>query len=184
MRIVRWLAVIVLVLPAAARADDHRADVNGGLSFGKASKLIGIHVTLAVPIPDNEKWSLLADISNHWDLNDDLDEKRSVYLSGLRYTHPVNQESNHKVFVQGLLGSGHTTLNGSSDADLTLAFGGGWEYILDPARTPAEAKAKGVQYKTYVSGFRAQVDYVIAQGDTKNFPRFTVGYVGRWKKQP
>ena len=71
MRIVRWLAVIALALPAAAWADDHRADMNGGISGGKASKLFGIHVTFAMPIPDQEKWSLLADISHHWDLNDE-----------------------------------------------------------------------------------------------------------------
>src|SRR5688572_14315895 len=124
MRMVRWLAVIALVLPAPAWADDHRADMNGGISGGKASKLFGIHVTFAMPIPDQEKWSVLADISHHWDLNDDLDEKRAVYLSGLRYTHPISEGSNQKIFGHGLLGSGHTTLNGSSDADLTVAFGG------------------------------------------------------------
>ena len=178
MRIVRWLAVIALVLPAPAWADDHRADMNGGISGGKASKLFGIHVTLAMPIPDQEKWSVLADISHHWDLNDDLDEKRAVYLSGLRYTHPISEGSNHKVFGHGLLGSGHTTLNGSSDADLTVAFGGGWEYIWN--RTDAQSKALNLPRKKYVSGVRGQLDYVIAQGDTKNFVRFTVGYVFRF----
>jgi hypothetical protein len=181
MRILRWLAVISLALPATVRADDHRADINGNLSPATASTLLGFQVTFAKPIPGYERWSVLADYSHHWDLEDDLSERRATYMSGLRYTVPVADHTSHKVFVQTLLGLGHTTLNGSGDSDLAWALGGGWEHIWD--RGNMDARAKGLPLpKKHAHGVRAQVDYIIAQGDTKNFTRFSVGYVLRFEK--
>ena len=181
MRILRWLAVIAVALPATAFADDHRADMNGNLSPGKASTLLGFHLTFAKPLPGYERWSVLADYSHHWDLEEDLSEKRANYMSGLRYTVPVTGHTNEKVFVQTLLGLGHTTLNGSGDSDLAWAVGGGWEHIWDKANADARAKRLPLP-KKHAHGIRAQVDYIVAQGDTKNLTRFSVGYVLRFEK--
>jgi hypothetical protein len=179
MRILRWLAVIVLVVPATVSADDHRADVNFAFSYAKGSNLVGFHTAFALPIPSRPRWSAVADFSFHGDVDSDISEKRITGLLGTRYTAPLPDHRKHKLFAQALvIGWGQARFNGEGDEDFATAFGGGWEFIFkEPATTAAQT------VPTSANGIRVQVDYVVAQGDTKNFPRLSVGWVHRWEKK-
>ena len=175
MRILRWLAVIALVLPASAWADDHRADINGGGSYAKGSHLFGVHGGVAFTLPEPHRhWSVIAFETS---VQSNGDETRNTLMSGLRYTLRVRDHvnHNHKVFVHTMIGLGQRGDGGRFDNDFAAAFGGGWEYIWNKPET------KGVPPQD-VNGFRVQLDYVIAQGETTNFPRLSFGYVRRLKK--
>ena len=173
MRTVCWLAVVALLFPAAVRADDHRADVNFCGSYAKGSHLFGVSGGVAFPLPDPHRhWSAIAFETS---VQSNGDETRNTLMSGVRYTHPLNGHRNHKIFGHAMVGLGQTGDSGRFDNDFATAFGGGWEYIWNKPET------KGVPPQD-VNGFRVQLDYVIAQGQTTNFPRLSFGYVRRLKK--
>ena len=165
MRIFCSLAILVLMLPVSAVADDHRADIFAGGSYAKSSHLFGAHGSAAVALPGHVRWSVIAlDAS----VQGDGDETRSNFMSGIRYTLPVKDHVKHKVFVHALVGLGQKSEANASNNDFAAAYGGGWEYIWDKAADD-------------VNGFRVQLDYVVAQGLTNNFPRLSFGYVRRLK---
>jgi hypothetical protein len=176
MRILRWLAVIAIALPATAFADDHRADINGGGAYSKASHLFGVHagVAFTVPSPDPHRyWSVIAFETS---VQSNGDETRHTLMSGVRYTRAfLKNQENQKFFVHAMVGLGQKGENAEFDNDFATAFGGGWEYILNKQQKPGLPADD-------VNGFRVQVDYVIAQGETTNFPRFSFSYVRRLKK--
>ena len=178
MRILRWLAVIAVALPATAFADDHRADMNGGVSYAKGSNLFGVQggiaFTLPRPDPDPRYWSIIAFETS---VQSNGDETRHTLMSGVRYTRPaLKNHEDHKFFVHAMVGLGQKGESGVFDNDFATAFGAGWEFIWNKHTTPPPVPAEDV------NGFRVQFDYVIAQGETTNFPRFSVSYVRRLKK--
>ncbi|HEU4926654.1 MAG TPA: hypothetical protein VFT24_06385 [Vicinamibacterales bacterium] len=176
MRILRWLAVIAVALPATAFADDHRADMNGGVSYAKGSHLVGVQGGVAFTLPrlstdPHRYWSVIAFETS---VQSNGDETRHTLMSGVRYTRAaLTNHDNHKFFAHAMVGLGQKGETGQFDNDFATAFGGGWEFIWNKQGKPAAEDA---------NGFRVQFDYVIAQGETTNFPRFSFSYVRRFKK--
>jgi hypothetical protein len=177
MRILRWLAVIVVALPATAFADDHRADMNGGVSYAKGSHLFGVQggVAFTLPRPPSDPhryWSIIAFETS---VQSNGDETRHTLMSGVRYTKAaLKNHENHKFFVHAMVGLGQKGESGEFDNDFATAFGGGWEFIWNKQATPPVPPEDA-------NGFRVQFDYVIAQGETTNFPRFSFSYVRRFR---
>lgn len=177
MRILRWLAVIAVALPATAFADDHRADINGGGAYSKASHLFGVHAGVAFTVPSPDPHRYLSIIAFETSVQSNGDETRHTLMSGVRYTRAaLTNHENHKFFVHAMVGLGQKGESGEFDNDFATAFGGGWEFIWNKQTTPPPVPAEDV------NGFRVQFDYVIAQGETTNFPRFSFSYVRRFKK--
>ena len=186
MRIQRsWLAVAVLLIPAAARADDHRADRFGGFSRAGGSSLFGVHVTDAITLPSrgmtNRDLALLGDLSVHVGsrtpgrsqgrADDQHDVTRITFLGGLRWTFAKDvadrqQQPKLLPFVHGLLG-GVYTHDRANDASIAGGVGGGLDYVLRRGE-PREAWAT-----------RVQVDYIVS--GQEDFVRVSAGIVYRFR---
>ena len=179
MRSLRWLAVIAVALPATAFADDHRADMNGGGAYANGSHLFGVHAGVAFTVPHlspdpHRYWSVIAFETS---VQSNGDETRNTLMSGVRYTRAaLKNHDNQKFFVHAMVGLGQKGESGQFDNDFATAFGGGWEFIWKKHTTTTPVPAEDA------NGFRVQFDYVIAQGETTNFPRFSFSYVRRFKK--
>lgn len=172
MRIPSWLALAAVLVPTAAGADDHRADVYGGFSFSHGSKLWGLHESYAVTVLPPSDLSLAGDLSVHFGSQGGNDVTRVTYLFGPRWTLDT-RATKHKVLAHVLLGGVYTN-NGTPDTkDFAVAFGGGWEFISRPAA--AGTSSEGL-------GFRVQADYVVTAGDNDDFPRVSAGIMYRFRK--
>ena len=163
------LAVVLSVLlPSAARAHDHTADFCGAFSFASASKLFGLHETLAFTTPAlDEDLAIVTDLSIHIGEHDDEDLTRLTFLGGIRYTPTGMRKFNNVVHFHLLVGGVHDgAAEGSNEP--ALAFGAGYEFLA--------------QRNAYPGGwaFRVQGDYVVSGGE--DFPRFSAGIVYRMKK--
>jgi hypothetical protein len=167
-----WLILAVLLIPAAAGADDHRADRFGGFSFARGSTLFGAHVTDAItlPKPANQDLALLGDLSVHFASGGDL--ARVTALGGLRFTvardgQTPQQQPKVLPFALVLLGAVYSNDRGADNTAFAAGFGGGLDYV--PRRgAPREAW-----------GLRGQVDYLFKGGE--DFLRFSAGVVYRFK---
>ncbi len=167
MRIRRpWLVVVVLLLtPAAASADDHTADFFGAFAFAHASKLWGIHTSLAIALPEvvHQDLSLVADLTLHIGTHDEQDVTRVTYMGGIRYTPTGMRHPRHQVFGQVLGGGVHDGGPATSNK-WALAVGGGYEYLF-------REKSRGW-------GVRGEVDRVFVR-DREDFLRVSAGIVYR-----
>ena len=173
MRIPRWLAAfLMLVAPAAAHADDHRADISGAISYAKGSKLLGVHEAYAQTIPGREQWSVVGDFAVYFGSDDGRQITKVTYMVGPRLSLGT-QSPHHKVVPYALIGGiyNNDDLGGATDG--AIALGAGWEYIQKPAVTGASSHGLG---------FRAQADYVINLGDRDSFPRLSAGLIYRFGK--
>jgi len=173
MRIPRWLAAfLMLMAPAAAHADDHRADISGAFSYAKGSKLLGMHQAFAHTLPDREQWSVVGDFAVYFGSDEGRQITRATYMVGPRLTLST-QSPHHKVLPYALFGGIYNNDDLGGTTDGAIAFGAGWEYIQKPAVQGASSHGLG---------FRAQADYVINLGDRDSFPRLSAGLVYRFRK--
>jgi hypothetical protein len=167
MRIGRlWIVVVVLLLmPATARAHDHTADFFGGVCYANASKLFGPHVSVAITIPTllERDLSVVGDLATFIGTHDEQELTRVTSMVGIRYTPTGMRLSKHLAAFHFLIGS---VRDGGLDSSTKWAssVGGSWEYLRN------DKSAAGF-------AFRAQGDYVISGGE--NFPRFSAGIVYR-----
>jgi hypothetical protein len=169
MRVQRpWLFLLVLLVPAIALADDHKADVAGAVSYGNGSTTWGPHVMAACSLPFlDHNLSVLGDFSAHFGSDDGSDADRVSLMGGVRYTFAkAKSYPKHVPFGHVLLGTVHSH-EGGEDTDFAVAFGGGYEFV--PYRS-ANPRQEGV-------AFRVQADYLAGAG----FFRFSGGVVYRFK---
>jgi hypothetical protein len=172
MRIQRpWLVFGILLIPTAAGADDHRAGLFFGFSYAQGSRLLGIHGSVELTLPEYEHWSMVADFSRNSGSQNQNDITRVPFLFGVRYT--AAWQDSQKVVPSGhfLVGGVHAT--GAEDGtDWAFAMGGGLDFL------PLRSKSREGW------GIRVQGDYIIRLGDADNFPRVSVGGLYRFKKRP
>jgi hypothetical protein len=168
-----WLVLAVLLIPAAAVADDHRADRFGGLSFGRGSVLVGAHVADAITLPKlaNKDLALIGDLSVHFGSSGAL--TRVAGLGGLRLTlardgQPPRDEPKLLPFAVVLLGAVHTNGPDANDTAFAGGVGGGVDYL------PRRGASRGAW------GMRGQLDYLLKGGE--DFVRLSVGVVYRFKE--
>ena len=170
------LLVLVLLIPASARAHFHKADAYAAVSVASGSTLVGLHATLGVPVPAGPETgqpvkadirirnlSVVGDVSVHWG-SDDVTQVN--FLGGLRHTFSSSTDQRSLPFVHVLLGGVRTSRAGASDTDPAVAFGAGFEHMLGDVDSGW--------------GFRAQLDYIVRPGDVA--PRFSAGVVKRFPR--
>jgi hypothetical protein len=164
----------LLLSPAVARADDHRADWYGGFSGGSgASKLAGFYNAFAIPLPSQNprlhRMSLLTDVSVQFGKHDGQSVSQVVYMAGAKYTF-ARREQKNKVSAHILGGTEYYNTAGNASNTGVLAFGVGYEFI--PAPTSSNL-LDGL-------GVRVQVDSVFRSGDRENFWRVSGGLIYRF----
>jgi len=179
MRTLRWAALLLLLVPAVAHADDHRADINLAFCYEKGSHIVGPRVALGLTLPvkinGKNLLSALADFSfNEFDFDGDREEKRRAFMGGVRLTIPTSKP-HHKFEVHGLVGGVNAKDDGVSHDGIAGAFGGGWEYVPHPAMTQGES--------SHGWGVSVQLDVVIPKGQTDAFPRLSAGAIYRIEKK-
>lgn len=167
-----WLALVILLGPAAAHAHDHFADGYGGVSVQNGSTLVGFHTTFSKTLPEPEgvesgvkRLTFLVDVSKHWNAGG-TDKSQLNYAAGVRYTFAQKEAQKLLPFVQVLMGGAHVNTDGEGNDDPMLGVGGGVEYV----------------FKTSPGGWavRGQVDYIVRHEEVK--PRLSVGLAYRWVK--
>ena len=168
------LTLIALLIPASLCADDHRADRFGGLSYGRGSSLFGIHLTDAVTFPGMRDYdiSFFGDLSALFGSESGNRATRVTYTGGIRWTiaddvEDPKQQPKFLPFVQGSLGGVYNHVL-TSENDLALGLGAGFDYVPDRAGT---RKAWAI---------RVQADYFITGGE--DFPRVSAGLVYRFPR--
>lgn len=165
------LGFVFLLVPAAARADGHRAGFMAAASDLKASSLWGFHTTADVVFGDISQpgwwpkyFSLIGDFSVHNGSHDGVDDvtiKTGFVGGGVRFalsdTSPI-------------VGGVHLLFGGVSGdgGNGTVGVGALLEWV--PMRTH-----EGIN-----PGVRVQIDYLNRDG-SQNFTRITIGGVIRFK---
>ena len=180
-----WLVLVVLlVVPAGARADDHRMDFAFAPSFKRGSSLFGFHgaitltalsPTVASQPPDiaRRNFSLVPlDFSIHTgdddddDDDEDNDKREITFMGGVKYTFTWREHQGGMPYMQILAGGIHTKINDVGDLEPALAIGAGWENIF--GRGPNNEGKVGVRF---------QGDYIVHGGQIS--PRLSAGVVWR-----
>jgi hypothetical protein len=165
MRIRYAWPVLLLLVPTAASAHDHFADVCFGVSDAYQSHLWGPHVTFTKTIPSGKpgeklrNWGAIGDFSTHWGDHDDVDVRFMSYMGGLRYSFAHDEKRMPVPFVQALIGGVHTKLDETGDADPALAMGVGLDWRLRQKHLAV----------------RVQGDYIVQGGEIT--PRISFGLV-------
>jgi hypothetical protein len=166
-----WLALMFALVPIAAHAHGHTADVYAAFRYADGSSLRGGRATYAFVIPRADAdavrfWSLVGDLGFLFGEHDGLDVGQVSLGGGVRATYARSTTAEHLPFAQLLLGSLHSQdgLFNPTDFALDLAFGYEWAPVQKPV------------------AFRIQFDYVRSGG--QNFPGLSVGIVHRFKKEP
>jgi hypothetical protein len=165
-----WLALVILLSPAAAYAHDHFADACVAPTYEKGSTLLGFHIAggFTVPEPPSAKAevkrvSVLADFSMHWNKGG-IDKSRTNYAGGLRYAFALRPDQKIVPFAQVLLGASHINTEGDGNTDPFVGFGVGVERIWGGPGG---------------YGLRGQLDYLVRSGEVS--PRVSVGFVFRFE---
>lgn len=178
------LLTAILLVPAAAYAESHKADLFGGGSGGNGGSTIGgwiagINWGTACPWLDIVGPTASTQFGGH----DGKSLSQIAYHGGARVTltsmktardgHAVDQTI--KPFVHVLVGGVYTNINdGSGQAfkDLSWTFGGGVDKFWHHTTLNGRDHTSGV-------GFRVQYDYIVRNGDHTNFSRVSAGIVWR-----
>jgi hypothetical protein len=165
-----WLVVVVLLIPTAGRAHDHKADFFGAFSLAKGSTSKGAHEVLAVSLPMlDHDLSVLFDSSFHVGSENGQRLTRIGYMIGARYTFPGQPDVHKNRFsVHGLVGGVRSHADAQVDNDPAIAVGGGWEFVLR-----GDKAAAGWAY-------RLQADYVFRSDD--DFLRLSGGIAYLFKR--
>jgi hypothetical protein len=166
-----WLALAFALVPIAAHAHGHTADVFAAFRYADGSSLRGGRATYAYVIPRSEPdavrfWSLVGDVGFLFGEHDGVDVGQVALSGGIRATYARSTTAAHLPFAQLLLGGLHTQDGLLNPTDFALDIGLGYEWA--PVARPVSV--------------RIQFDYVRSGG--QNFPGFSVGIVHRFKKEP
>lgn len=156
--------VVMLLMPAAARADGHRAGLFGGFSVAEGSVLNGANLTFDYAGKDAAKkyFAVMADYSVH----DGDGFKRQIFTGGVSASRRFNRVV---VAAHGLLGG----VWGDGSSDVAGTFGADFEVIAVPkVLTPS-----AVQIAPLV-----RADYIVRGGPAPSFWRVSTGLVVRWPK--
>lgn len=164
-----WPLLAVLLVPATARAHEHKMDLYGAFSAESGSVLVGFHTSLTAPLPTTDRHqirplSLVGDLSVH---SGSGDSRKSNILTGIRYTFAQRAEQKHLPFVQVLVGAAETKAGAAGDWDGALALGAGVDSIIETR-------------SDWAWGIRTQADY-IRHGGT-NSARVSAGVVIRFER--
>jgi hypothetical protein len=186
MRIRRsWFVLGMLLLPAAVRADDHRADFYGAFSWAHGSSLLGFHESYSLLIPQVTSKDLswvIGDLGLNFGSRDGSDVTKVTALTGPRLSLGLRQNKKNVLFGHALVGVAHTNDGDTDPTDFAVALGGGWEYL--PKRESTEPYKPGESPRPLkpLWGLRVQVDYVFRNGDTDGFARVSAGLIYRFYK--
>lgn len=164
-----WLVLVVLLVPAAARANDHVAGAGGGPGFCSdcGSKLGGIHAMFEVSWPVgrlHDYFGIAADFSVHGD--DKI--TRATFLIGGRGSY-WKSGTRHVPSAHVLVGQVRTHTAAGRDRNFAIAAGGGYEFLVGDTTSSDGWSLRG------------QVDYVHEFGIDDGFGRFALGVVYRFK---
>jgi hypothetical protein len=192
-----WLAVLVLLLPTSAGADDHWVDGSAAYSQAEGfSQLKGGHFAVTVPLghidrtaekKKTKNWNVTADYSFHAGTHEKaMISQRSATL-GMRWSIPHEYHKWNVVFVSGLVGGSWT--KGSSLAGNRVAFGGGigWEFLPrvkedEPPIPGATPRPKKRWYELILMGYRSQAEVIFMTGGghpSKAYVRYSTGAIVR-----
>jgi hypothetical protein len=175
MRIRALLFVVVLLLvPAIARANDHTASIFGAISFMSGSTLSGGHGQLEASWPTSSRLhdflSIIVDASVHGGSDNGDSVTRAALVGGVRFSGRVGAKS--VPFAQVLLGVMRSHRAAAAGNDAASVVGGGYEHLLgDTTSTDSQGWS-----------LRTELDWVRAGGD--NSARFSIGAAYRFKKPP
>jgi hypothetical protein len=162
-----WIALAILLVPAIARADGHRARFFGAYSLAQGSVLKGAHINVDY-VGDRTKYDYLAPTVDY-SVHDGDGFQRHTFTAGVNVSHRYK----HVVVAGQALGG---RVWGDGSADWAGSFGGVIELIGIGSPTDARLE-KGV----WVSP-RIQSDWIVRSGEGDSFWRFSTGFVVRWAK--
>jgi hypothetical protein len=180
MRHLRWIPLLVLVFPASAAADDHRARTSAAISAASGSTLGGYHVTaehekftaLVKPAPDGPRvFNLVLDHSLHWGSHGDQDVKRLTVLTGAEWSVAFKEAPWFKLMPTLLGGYVRKSIDGDDINSAALGFGLGCDLLVK--RYDSHGPAVGIQ---------ASIDQILVKGRGDNFWRVSGGIAVRFKK--
>jgi len=177
------LVVTLLLVPALALADGHKADYFSGASGGTGgSKLAGFTQSLVFGVA-NCRWLNVtaADASVQFGGENGKDLTQVTYQAGVRVTltsfkdSPAN-DTQLKVFVQGAGGFAYTN-DGTSESGSNGvgSLGAGIQWFV--GKVPVPGAPKEEQYGGI--GLQAQVDY-IWRSERSGYVRASAGVVYRF----
>lgn len=167
-----WLILALLLIPTAAHADDHKADLFGGPSGARGSSLWGFQVTgaLTLPVPGlGRNLAAIGDFSAHIGSRDE--EDLISFLVGARLALAKGHESHVVPFAQVMFGRVHYRDGDGSGGDGAVVVGGGLDFLV----TRTEDSGGW--------GLRAEVDRVWRVGDAHDLVRVSGGLFVRWGRQ-
>jgi len=161
-----WVALAILLVPAIARADGHRAGLFGAYSAAHGSVLQGVHVNFDYAgtgtTPAAKIWAAMVDYSVH----DGDGFQRHTFTGGLSGSHRLNQ------VVVGFQALGGRVW-GDGSADWAGTFGAAFEWV----GSPTAARMNGVHCAP-----RVQTDWIVRSGKAESFWRVSTGIVVRFPK--
>lgn len=175
MRIRRlWIVLGIVLVPAAAFADDHKAFF-GGLSLVNDSTLTGFRLSFTGK-PKDGNLHLVGDFSTQSGTHEGFDVRRTTFMGGVRLDvirrtqalmtgQQATEHPKHLVAVHALVGGVRDSSGDDAVTDGALAVGASYDFV---ARRFASGAAVGIQ---------VQADYITRLGDADAFPRFSVGGV-------
>ena len=159
-----WLALVICLIPNAAGAHLHKADLYAGAGLSRGSTLGGVQQTIAITFPALTKLSILGDFSVYLGSREDSEVTRLAFMTGFRFTHPLT--STHLTFAQFLTGGLRDQVGATESTDPAVAFGAGYEWNPEGEESSFAA--------------RFQIEYVVSSG--ADFPRASAGLVYRFRK--
>ena len=169
-----WLFLVILLVPAIARANDHTASIFGAISFMSGSTLSGGHGQLEASWPTTSRLhdylSIIVDASVHAGSHNGESVTRAALVGGVRFSGRVGARS--VPFAQVLVGVMRSHRAAVADNDPASVVGGGYEHLLGNI-TSTDSQGWSV---------RTELDWVRAGGD--NSPRFSIGAAYRFKRPP
>ena len=183
-----WLVLAVALVPVAASADNHFADMYGAGSAAGGSVLGGVQATVAIlpyrhrppdfdAPPKSHQWSILADGTAHFvGVHEGEELKQWSLAGGVRRTFGHKDRHNKKYlpFAHALFGLLHGDRGRLDGYRTGFVLGTGLDYLTTPR---AHERGKGYT----VLGARTQVEYVVpVSGDSHHrYFRVSMGVVVR-----
>jgi hypothetical protein len=165
------VVLMVLLVPATARASDHVASIFGGYSALFASRENGFNLGLEVSWPTtnaiHDHLGILVDGGSHGETDAHGNKvTKKALLFGLRAIYKIPQAPRLVLFAHGLIGRHWSKTGTFVDDGWAGGTGGGLDVLL---------------FDTSRAGWagRAQLDFVRIAGDTS--PRLSTGVVFRFK---
>lgn len=172
-----WVALVVLLVPGGAYADDHWFDAYGAYSAAGLSYVDGRQFTLTVPLPlldslppKPKRLSLILDYSSRGGRHDNQDVSQETFAAGLRMAKVGKIGKAMLPFGQALVVIRENREGSSLDGSHTgLAVGAGVEVLK---RRPGIFAGVGVR-------LQGDVVYLFGADERSLYPRGAIGIVLR-----